>query len=92
MHGVSAIEFALILPIMLALLFGVTEFGRAIDHYRRVTLLARAVADLTSQGDGQPTMAAAAMTDICFGQARADALSEKRSSDRHHGARSHRRR
>ncbi|WP_267426984.1 TadE/TadG family type IV pilus assembly protein [Methylobacterium sp. GC_Met_2] len=63
-RGVSAIEFALILPVMLALLFGVTEFGRAIDHYRRVTLLARAVADLTSQGDGQTTMAAAAMSDI----------------------------
>jgi Flp pilus assembly protein TadG len=63
-HGVAAIEFALILPVMLALLFGTTEFGRAIDHYRRVTLLARAVADLTSQGDGQATMAAASMTDI----------------------------
>lgn len=63
-RGVAAIEFALILPIMLALLFGTTEFGRAIDHYRRVTLLARAVADLTSQGDGQATMAAASMTDI----------------------------
>lgn len=63
-RGVAAIEFALILPITLALLFGTTEFGRAIDHYRRVTLLARAVADLTSQGDGQATMAAASMTDI----------------------------
>ena len=63
-HGVAAIEFALILPIMLALLFGTTEFGRAVDHYRRVTLLARAVADLTSQGDGQPTMAATSATDI----------------------------
>ncbi|MER2198459.1 TadE/TadG family type IV pilus assembly protein [Methylobacterium brachiatum] len=63
-RGVSAIEFALILPVMLALLFGVTEFGRAIDHYRKVTLLARAVADLTSQGDTQATMASATMTDI----------------------------
>jgi Flp pilus assembly protein TadG len=63
-HGVSAVEFALILPVMLALLFGVTEFGRAIDHYRKVTLLARAVADLTSQGDTQATMTAATMADI----------------------------
>ncbi|SFM87007.1 TadE/TadG family type IV pilus assembly protein [Methylobacterium pseudosasicola] len=63
-RGVSAIEFALILPVMLALLFGVTEFGRAIDHYRKVTLLARAVADLTAQGDTQATMASATMTDI----------------------------
>ena len=63
-RGIAAIEFALILPVMLALLCGVTEFGRAIDHYRRVALLARAVADLTSQGDGQATMLAATMTDI----------------------------
>lgn len=63
-RGASAIEFALVLPVMLALLFGVTEFGRAIDHYRKVTLLARAVADLTSQGDAQTPMAAATMTDI----------------------------
>ena len=62
--GASAIEFALLLPVMLALLFGVTEFGRAIDHYRKVTLLARAVADLTSQGDTQTPMAAATMSDI----------------------------
>lgn len=63
-RGVSAVEFALILPVMLALLFGVTEFGRAIDHYRKVTLLARAVADLASQGDAQTPIAAATMTDI----------------------------
>ncbi|WP_107352014.1 TadE/TadG family type IV pilus assembly protein [Methylobacterium sp. Leaf361] len=63
-RGVAALEFALVLPVMLALLFGTTEFGRAIDHYRKVTMLARAVADLTSQGDTQSPMTAATMTDI----------------------------
>ncbi|QGY05515.1 pilus assembly protein [Methylobacterium mesophilicum SR1.6/6] len=63
-RGVSAIEFALILPIMLMLLFGITEFGRAFDHYRKVTLLARTLADIASQGDTQTPMAAATLSDI----------------------------
>ncbi|MGU3664447.1 TadE/TadG family type IV pilus assembly protein [Methylobacterium sp. A49B] len=63
-YGVSAIEFALILPVMLTLLFGITEFGRAFDHYRKVTLLARTLADITSQGDTQTPMAAATLSDI----------------------------
>lgn len=63
-HGVSAVEFSLVLPVMLAILFGVTEFGRATEHYRKVALLARAVADLTSQGDNQNTVSSATMSDI----------------------------
>jgi Flp pilus assembly protein TadG len=63
-RGVSAVEFSLVLPIMLALFFGVTEFGRATEYYRKVTLLGRAVADLTSQGDTQNPVTSATMTDI----------------------------
>ena len=63
-RGVSAIEFALVLPILLTISLGISEFARAIDHYRKVTLLARTVADLTAQGDAATPMATATMTDI----------------------------
>lgn len=62
--GVSALEFALILPFMLLLLVGMAELSHAIDNWRKVTLLARAVSDLTSQGDKQTPMSTATMTDI----------------------------
>ena len=50
-NGVSAVEFALILPLMLTLYAGMAEMAHAIDNWRKVTQLARTVADLTSQGD-----------------------------------------
>ena len=62
----SAIEFALVLPIMLALWAGMAEMAHAIDNWRKVTLLSRTVADLTSQGDpsGSAVIQSATMTDI----------------------------
>lgn len=62
--GASAVEFALILPVMLVLFVGMAEFAHAIDNYRKVTLLARTVADLTAQGDTSNPMTSATMTDI----------------------------
>jgi Flp pilus assembly protein TadG len=62
--GVSIIEFALILPIMVTILVGCIEFGRALDNKRKVQFLARTVADLTSQGDSSDVMRAATMGDI----------------------------
>ncbi len=53
--GVSAVEFALILPLMLTLYAGTAEMAHAIDNWRKVTELARTVADLTSQGDTDST-------------------------------------
>jgi Flp pilus assembly protein TadG len=49
-RGVAAVEFAFIVPLMLLLLFGVidTSSGVAID--RKVTLTARTLSDLVSQG------------------------------------------
>lgn len=49
-HGIAATEFAVIVPLMLVLLFSTVEFcsGMAVD--RKVSLVARTVANLTSQG------------------------------------------
>lgn len=49
-HGIAATEFAVIVPIMLVLLFSTVEFcsGLAVD--RKVSLVARTIANLTSQG------------------------------------------
>ncbi len=65
-RGASAVEFALILPLMLALWAGMAEMAHAIDNWRKVTQLARTVADLTSQGDpsGTNPITPATMTDI----------------------------
>ena len=62
--GTSAIEFALILPLALILWAGMAEVSHAIGVWRKVTLLARTVADLTAQGDSSDPMAAATMTDV----------------------------
>ncbi len=62
--GTSAIEFALVLPFMLALMVGAAEMAHAVDNWRKVTLLARTVADLTSQGDKQNPISSATMSDI----------------------------
>jgi Flp pilus assembly protein TadG len=45
----AAVEFAFIVPIMLALYFGVLEFSSGIAVDRKVTLVARTLSDLTSQ-------------------------------------------
>jgi Flp pilus assembly protein TadG len=48
-RGIAATEFAFILPIMLVLFFGTVEFSSGIAVDRKVTLMARTLADLTSQ-------------------------------------------
>jgi Flp pilus assembly protein TadG len=48
-RGVSAVEFALLLPLMVALYLGGTEISQAISISRKVTLTARTVADLVSR-------------------------------------------
>jgi Flp pilus assembly protein TadG len=47
--GIAATEFAVIAPLMLVLFFGVLEFSSAIAVDRKVTLVSRTLADLTSQ-------------------------------------------
>jgi Flp pilus assembly protein TadG len=47
--GIAATEFAVIVPLMLVMFFGVVEFSSAIAIDRKVTLMARTLVDLTSQ-------------------------------------------
>jgi Flp pilus assembly protein TadG len=48
-RGIAATEFAVIVPLMLVLFFGVVEFSTAVAVDRKVTLVARTVSDLVSQ-------------------------------------------
>jgi Flp pilus assembly protein TadG len=59
--GVSAVEFALVLPLMLTLYLGSVEVSQAISASRKVTLVSRTIADLTSQS---ATITTAKMTDF----------------------------
>jgi Flp pilus assembly protein TadG len=65
-QGVSAVEFALLLPLMLAMYFGSIEVTDAVSADRQVALVAATVADITAQyqtvttGDVANILAAAA--------------------------------
>ena len=48
-RGVAAVEFAVIVPVMLVLFFGMVEFSSGVAVDRKVTLMARTLSDLTSQ-------------------------------------------
>ena len=48
-RGVSAVEFALILPTIIGLYLGIAETGNAITVYRRMSTIASTAADLTAQ-------------------------------------------
>lgn len=59
--GVSAVEFAMLLPLMIALYLGTVEISTGVAIDRKVTLTAGAVANLTAQST---TLATADMTNI----------------------------
>lgn len=48
-HGLSAVEFALILPLMVTLFLGGTELSQAIGVKRKAILVNRTVGDLVAQ-------------------------------------------
>lgn len=55
-HGLAAIEFAMVLPLLIALYFGLTELVRAVDTSRKTTIYARTIADLSGRAtNGSPT-------------------------------------
>jgi Flp pilus assembly protein TadG len=47
--GVSAIEFALLSPLLIALFFAGVSVGKAVEISRKLTITTRALADLTTQ-------------------------------------------
>jgi Flp pilus assembly protein TadG len=47
--GIAAVEFAMILPVMLVLLFGTVEFSSGVEVDRKVNLAAHTLSDLISQ-------------------------------------------
>jgi len=49
-RGIAATEFAVIVPLMLVMFFGTIEFSSGLAVDRKVSLVARAIANLTSQG------------------------------------------
>lgn len=49
-RGATAVEFAIILPVLILLIFGVIEFGRAYNSYLAVTHAAREGARLAAVG------------------------------------------
>lgn len=50
-RGVSAVEFALIAPLMILMLFGASEVSQAVSVDRKVTLAASTLGDLAAQTD-----------------------------------------
>lgn len=60
-RGVVAIEFALIIPLMIMIYFGTVETTNAMTAARRVTNVAQTAADLTAQAT---TLATADVNDI----------------------------
>jgi len=53
-RGNSAVEFAVIVPIMLVMFFGTIELSSGVAVDRKATLVARTLSDLTSQSSLQP--------------------------------------
>lgn len=62
--GVATIEFAVLVPLLIALIFAAAEYVNAIDNRNKVAALARTLADLTSQGDATSPISASLMTQI----------------------------
>jgi len=48
-RGIAAVEFAVIVPLMLTMFFGTLEFSSGVAVDRKLTLAARTLSDLTSQ-------------------------------------------
>jgi Flp pilus assembly protein TadG len=48
-RGMSAVEFAMILPALLLIYIGIAEIGNALTIYRRTSTVASTAADLTAQ-------------------------------------------
>ncbi|MBN4093912.1 MULTISPECIES: TadE/TadG family type IV pilus assembly protein [Methylobacterium] len=50
-RGIAAVEFALVLPLLIVLYFGTAELTRVVDATRKLTLFARTLSDLSGRVD-----------------------------------------
>lgn len=64
--GIAATEFVFIVPLMLVLLFGTIEFSSGLAVDRKVTLIARTLADLPSQAVADTGNAISASVDDTY--------------------------
>ncbi|MDB5594843.1 MAG: pilus assembly protein [Hyphomicrobiales bacterium] len=53
--GVSAVEFAIVMPALVAVLLGTVEGGRYVMHARNLNLTVNGIAQMASQADGTLT-------------------------------------
>ena len=75
-RGVAALEFAMLLPMMMTLFLGSVEISTGVSIHRKVTLAARTIADLASQftaiDNADMTNVLNSSTDIVFPYAAAN--------------------
>lgn len=70
-RGVAAVEFALILPLMLVLYIGTAELTTGLMANRKMTVVARALSDLVAQETDETNGITDATLDSIFGAANA---------------------
>jgi len=54
--GIATLEFAVLMPLLILLVYGVAEYVNAADHRNKVSALARTLADLTSQNTSKQVL------------------------------------